>query len=308
MEFTSYDKFCINVQNAIQKHCDKEVCVQLQTVRKLNGVILKGITITNKNGNIMPTLYLDKFYREYEDGTPFEEIIRLFLEEYERAGIKDDFDIQFFCEYEKVKPHLAFRLMHYEMNKELLENVPYKRFLDLAVVCFCDIRDRQIGHGSITIRDEHLEMWQISKEELFMHAMENMPRIYPADFMNMATVLREIYNDPAGLLSISFPMYVLTNTERLNGAASLLYKGKMEEIASVLGSDYYILPSSIHEVIIMPKNKRGTDEKYLSQMVDEINHEQLAREEILSNHAYLYHADTKELTALPLVPYQKDRR
>lgn len=308
MEFTSYDKFCVNVQNAIKKHCEKDVSVQLHTVRKLNGVILKGITITTKNGNIMPTLYLDKYYREYEDGTPFDEIVHLFLEEYERAGIKDDFDIQFFCEYEKVKKRLAFRLMHYEMNKELLEPLPHKRFLDLAVVCFCDIRDRQIGHGSITIRTEHLEMWQISKEQLFKDAMQNMPLLYPADFMNMAAVLREIYNDPASLLSISFPMYVLTNTERLNGASSLLYEGKMDEIAQVLGGDYYVLPSSIHEVIIMPKNRKGTDENYLSQMVDEINHEQLAREEILSNHAYLYHADTKELNALPLVPYQKDRR
>ena len=307
MNFISYDQFCVNIQNAIKKHCDKEVSVQLHTVRKLNGVILKGITITTKNGNIMPTLYLDKYYREYEEGTSFDEIVRLFLEEYESAGIKDNFDIQFFSEYEKVKPHLGFKLMHYEMNQELLMPIPYKRFLDLAVVCFCDIRDGRIGHGSITIRNEHLEMWQISKEELFGDAMVNMTRMYPADFMNMAAVLRELYNDPAGLLSISFPMYILTNTERLNGAASLLYKGKMEEIAKLLGGDYYVLPSSIHEVIIIPKKEKGTDENYLSQMVDEINHEQLAREEILSNHAYLYHADSKELKALPLVPYQKDR-
>ena len=306
MEFISYEKFCVNIQNAVKRHCDKEVCVHLQTVRKLNGVILKGITITSKTGNIMPTLYLDKFYREYKDGTPFEEVVQLFLDEYERAGIKDDFDIQFFSEYEKVKSHLGFRLLHYEMNKELLETVPHKCFLDLALVCFCDIRDKRIGHGCITIKEEHLDMWQISKEELFKHAMKNMPHLYPADFMNMATVLRELYNDPAGLLEIEFPMYVLTNKERVNGASSLLYEGKMEEIASMLQSDYYVLPSSIHEVIIMPKKKKGTDENYLSRMVDEINREQLAREEILSNHAYLYHADTKELTALPLIPYQKN--
>lgn len=303
MEFTSYEKFCVNIQDAVKRHCDKEVRVHLQTVRKLNGVILKGITITSKTGNIMPTLYLDKFYMEYKDGTPFEEVVQLFLDEYERAGIKEDFDICFFSEYEKVKPHLAFRLMHYEMNKELLETVPHRCFLDLAMVCFCDIRDKRIGHGSITIKDEHLEMWKISKEELFKDSMENMPRLYQADFMNMAAVLRELYKDPAGLLGIEFPMYVLTNKERVNGASSLLYKGKMEEIASILGTDYYVLPSSIHEVIIMPKKKKGTDENDLSRMVDEINNEQLAREEILSNHAYLYHADTKELTALPLVPY-----
>ncbi len=307
MEFTSYDVFCVNVQNAVKRHCDKEVNVQLHTVRKLNGVILKGISITTKSGNIMPTLYLDKFYREYEDGTPFDEVVRLFLDEYERAGVKENFDIQFFNEYEKVKPHLGFKLMHYEMNKELLSEISYKMFLDLAMVCFCDIRDKQIGHGSITIKREHIEMWEITEEELFRDAMENMVHLYPADFMNMAEVLKELYKDPAGLLSIPLPMYVLTNTERLNGAASLFYQGKMEEIAKIMGGDYYVLPSSIHEVIIIPKKEKRTDESYLSQMVDEINHEQLDREEILSNHAYLYHADTKELCALPLVPYKKNR-
>ena len=79
----------------------------------------------------------------------------------------------------------------------------------------------------------------------------------------------------------------------------------MEKIGRFLKEDYYILPSSIHEVIILPKSK-GTDENYLSRLVDEINLEQLAREEILSNHSYLYHCDTKEVTALPLIPYKKN--
>ena len=301
----SYNQFCIKVYDEVKKLCGEEVNVQLQNVQKLNGVILQGITISNPNGNIMPTLYLDKFYKEYEDGTAIEEIVSLFLEEYEKARVRDSFDIQFFCEYEKVKSHLGFKLMHYEMNKELLEQVAHKRFLDLAIVGFCDIRDKQIGHGAITIRNEHLEMWKISKEELFREALENMPRLYPADFMNMKTLLKEVYYDPIDLLSVSIPMYVLTNSERLNGAASLLYEGKMEELAAILGGDYYVLPSSIHEVIIMPKDTKRTEETYLSRMVDEINHEQLGREEILSNHAYVYCSKTKQLQELPVVPYRK---
>lgn len=306
MEHISYENFCKNIQNELEKYFNQGCTVHLQTVQKVNGVVLKGITISGQASNIMPTLYLEKFYEEYKTGTPFEEIIGMFLSEYERAGVKEDFDIQFFTDYEKVRPRLAFKLIHYEMNEKLLSKVPHKRYLDLAIVCYCDVKDAGIGHGSILIRQEHLELWKISKEQVIKDAMENMPLLYPADFMNMAAVLRELYEDPAGLLEISFPMYVLTNKERLNGAASLLYKGQMEQIADILHQDYYVLPSSLHEVIIMPKNK-GTDGEYLSQMVDEINHEQLAREEILSNHAYLYHKDTKELTALPLIPYKKNR-
>lgn len=302
---TSYERFCMNMHNALKKRCEEGCEINLQTVQKVNGVILRGITIVGKKGNIMPALYLDKFYQEYEEGSTFEEVVDLFLREYESAAVEEDFDIQFFTEYEKVKPRLGFKLLHYEMNKDLLFQIPHKRYLDLAIVCYCDIKDKRIGHGSILIRNEHMEVWEIGAEQLVSDAMENMPRLYPADFINMAAVLRELYKDPASLLNFTLPMFVLTNKERLNGAASLLYEGQMEKIGRFLKEDYYILPSSIHEVIILPKSK-GTDENYLSRLVDEINHEQLAREEILSNHAYLYHCDTKEVTALPLIPYKKN--
>ena len=303
MEYISYDKFCVDIQKALQERCGQEVQVKLHKVLKINGVMLRGISIIGKeNAAIMPTLYLDKFYMEYKQGRKWEEIISAFLEEYDKAGVENEFNIQFFEEYEELKTHLAYKLIHYEMNMELLTEVPYRKYLDLAIVCYCDIKDKRIGHGSILIRREHLKMWKITEDRLFTDAMQNMPKLYEADFMNMAVMLKKLYDDPADLLSRPLALFVLTNKARINGAASMLYDGQLEKIASFLGQDFYILPSSIHEVIILPKSE-GTDEIYLSQMVDEINREQLAREEILSNHAYLYHKDTKELVALPLIPY-----
>ncbi len=302
---TSYEEFCMNMLEALKKYYKEEYDVRLQTVSKVNGVKLQGITIIGKDDRIMPTLYLENFYQKYKKGKTFEELLELFLVEYKQAGIKEEFDVQFFSEYEKVKPYLAFKLLNYEMNRELLVTVPHKRYLDLAIVCYCDIRNEKIGHGTILIQNEHLNLWGISKDELISVAMQNMPRLYRLDFINMADVLKQLYNDPVGFLDISAPMFVLTNKERFNGAASLLYKGQLEKIGMFLGRDFYVLPSSIHEVIILPHNK-GTDESYLSQMVDEINHEQVAREEILSDHAYRYLCDRKELVSLPLIPYKKD--
>ena len=93
---TSYERFCMNMHNALKKKSKEGSTVHLQTVRKNNGVILRGITITNSNGNIMPTVYLDKFFCMYEEGTAFEEVVTFFLREYEKAGVEGDFDIQFF--------------------------------------------------------------------------------------------------------------------------------------------------------------------------------------------------------------------
>ena len=301
---TSYERFCINMHNELKKKSKEGSSVHLQTVRKINGVVLRGITITCKGGNIMPTVYLDKFYRMYEEGATFEDVVTCFLREYERAGIEGDFDIQFFSQYEKVKPCLGFKLLNYEMNRELLEQVPYKKYLDLAMVCFCDVKDKRIGHGSILIKREHMDIWEVTEEQLMGDAMRNMPLLYPADFMNMSVVLRELFRDPAGLLDVELPMFVLTNKERINGAASLLYEGQLEQMANWIGEDFYVLPSSIHEVIIVPKSK-GMDEEYLSRLVNEINQEQLAREEILANHAYCYDYKKKEMIPLPLIPNQK---
>lgn len=297
---TSYDKFCINMKNALKKQYKEEKEVRLQTVRKVNGVLLQGITISKKNGNIMPTLYLDKFFRFYEEGMPFEKVVHLFMQEYQKAGIEGDFDIQFFSEYEKVKPRLFFKLLNYQMNQILLEQVPHYRFLDLAVVCYCDVREECIGHGAIMIRNEHLELWGIDSSQLIRDSLENMPGLYPPDFMNMAVILKELYPDPVNLLDRELPMFVLTNKERINGAASLLYKGQLESMGAILGQDYYVLPSSVHEVIIIPKCE-GMDEEELSRMVDEINHEKLAREDLLSDHAYCYYRKRKELVGLPAV-------
>lgn len=305
MKDMSYEVFCSEIQNKLQKVYGKEVNVKLHCVQKVNGVLLRGITIIKENQSIMPTLYLEHFFDKYESGMPMYEVVKNFMEEYEKACIYEDFDIGFFEDYEKVKPHLGYKLVNYEMNWQLLQEVPYKCYLDLAVVCYCSIVDDRIGKGSILIRNEHLRMWNVKEEELFKDSMENMVNQMPVELLNMSKVLKELYDDPAELIAAKLPMYVLTNKGRMFGAGTLLYPEQLEKIAEEVQDDFYLLPSSLHEVIILPK-KYGADEMYLSHMVDEINFEQLDREEILSNHAYLYSRLTKEISLLPLVPYKKD--
>lgn len=301
----SYETFCNQVQEKLQQYYGVEANVKLHCVQKVNGVLLHGITVMKEKKNVMPTLYLEHFYHQYMEGMPMHEVIHTFVKEYEKACICEEFDIGFFEDYEKVKAHLGYKLVNYEMNWQLLQEIPYKRYLDLAVICYCSIVDDRIGKGTILIRREHLEIWNKKEEEVIQDAMENMPDLFPAELINMAELLKELYDDPAQLIVSKLPMYVLTNTARMYGAASLLYDNKLDEIAGIVEDDFYLLPSSIHEIIILPK-KYGTDEKYLSQMVDEINHEQLDREEILSNHAYLYSRLTKDITLLPLIPYKKN--
>lgn len=305
MKDMSYEKFCEHMKDIVQQYYGVEADVKLQAVRKVNGVVLHGITVMKEGRSIMPTLYLEHYFDKYNSGMPMHDVVHRFILEYDAACIYDDFDISFFEYYEKVKPHLGYKLINYEMNRDLLKEIPHKRYLDLAIVCYCNIVDDRIGKGTILIRNEHLEIWKKEKDILIRDSLKNMPVMFPPDLINMADLLKELYDDPAQLICGKLPMYVLTTKARMYGAAAILYSGRLEAIAREVEDDFYLLPSSIHEIIILPK-KYGTDEEYLSQMVDEINHEQLDLEEILSNHAYLYSNLTKEITSLPLVPYKKN--
>lgn len=305
MKDMSYEQFCERMKDILQQYYGVESNVKLHTVQKVNGVVLHGITVMKEGVSIVPTLYLENYYDEFNSGMPLNDIVHRFILEYDKAAICDDFDISFFEFYEKVKPHLGYKLINYEMNRSLLKDVPHKRYLDLAIVCYCNIVDDRIGKGTILIRNEHLDIWKIEKDILIRDSLRNMPVMFPSEMINMADLLREIYDDPAQLICGKLPMYVLTTRARMYGAAAILYSGQLEAIAREVEDDFYLLPSSIHEIIILPK-KYGTDEEYLSHMVDEINHEQVDIEEILSNHAYLYSRLTKEITLLPLIPYKKN--
>ena len=231
MKNMSYETFCEHIKENLQLYYGKEATVKLQIVQKVNGVLLHGITVMKEGINIMPTLYLEQFYDDFNRGISMNTIVQRFINEYENSCICEDFDISFFEDYEKVKPHLGYKLINYEMNKKLLQDVPYKMFLDLAIVCFCNIVDDRIGKGTILIRKEHLDIWKVKNDIVIRDALRNMQILFPAELINMADLLRNLYDDPAELIIDKLPMYVLTTKERTFGAAALLYNRQLESIA-----------------------------------------------------------------------------
>lgn len=87
------------------------------------------------------------------------------------------------------------------------------------------------------------------------------------------------------------PMTVVTNERTVNGASALFYPGMLDQIGQSMKGDYFILPSSINEVIVVPDDG-SLGPRELKEMVNEINHTQVAPEERLTDE--VYHYDTKE--------------
>ena len=161
------------VKVAMEAHFGQDYRVTVQSVNKNNGVTLVGISIMSKGTNIAPTIYLNGFFEEYlSDGAVA--VAKRIIAIYEANKPKESVDISFFMDIEKVRPKIKMKLINYEKNEELLEQIPHIRFLDLAIVFMVVLgSDCENGFASILIHNHHLNFWNIGAKDLYNIAMEN---------------------------------------------------------------------------------------------------------------------------------------
>ena len=291
MEFTNFTTL---VQREVEKRAGENYRVKLNDVMKNNGVVLRGITLMQDDSNISPTIYLNPYYDAYENGdTTLGTVIDEVIDTYERNKINRSIDMKFFLNYETVRSRIIFKLINTEKNRELLRDVPYIPFHDLSIVFQCLVSEERFGNASILIHNVHLQLWKVNARELYECALENTPLLQGYELADMNTVLEEmkalggIDDEEIEDMQQEVPMYVLSNKSRINGATCILYKDILKDFAMVVDKDLYVLPSSIHEVILLPSD--GTQEsEQLKEMVREINQSQVEKEEVLSDSVYYY--------------------
>lgn len=300
----TYEEFKFVIYNLLAGQLPADTSVQLHKIRKNNGLELDGLTFSNSLSNISPTIFLN-FYYEIRDCFPDNDAIcKDILRTYEYHKSTERINVDFFTDYEHVKSHLAFRLINCSKNKELLEAVPHIRYLDLAVVFYCLLQISEKGSATILIHTNHLKFWHVTTDELFQQTCQNTPSLLPYEFHNMDDFLSDPCVNDASQPAISrephpfCPMYILTNSRKLYGASCMLYPHLLEKISDKLCTDLFILPSSIHEIIILPALNRG-QAKELADMVAEINQTELAIDEVLSNHIYYYSRAEQALSVCP---------
>jgi len=276
--------------------------VSLQRVLKNNGVMRCGLLLHSGGNNLVPTIYLESFFEAYGNGADMEEIVGKILEVYENAP-SEGVDMSFFREFSMVKDRLCMKLVNRELNPELLSKVPYRELLDMAVVYYVDYHDPVVGAGTIQVYNSHMETWGVSEEELWEAASINTPERKPGRIESMRDILAEAFegyeNDDSesGCSSMRedpVPMLIITNTERVYGAAAVLYSKMLKQAADKMGSDLFILPSSLHEVIAIPMTDGGELTK-LKEMVREVNRKELRTEDVLSDKVYIYKRERDRL-------------
>ncbi|MEG0794123.1 MAG: DUF5688 family protein [Acetivibrio sp.] len=288
-----YQQFVRVVEQEVKGNAGTGVRVQLHTVMKNNGKERVGLAISEEKINISPTIYLEEYFEKFRQGREISNIVESILQLYEEVRFEHSWEGKYVRDFEKVKKQVVYKVINYKKNAELLNEIPYVGFLDLAVVFYVLLELNQHGTATMTIRNEHLKGWGVSREELLKVAQENTVRLLPAEFKTMKTVLEEMLTLNIAEDTEDY-MYVLSNPMKNFGACCILYDGILEKIGNRLGGNYYILPSSVHEVIIIPENQ-SPGKKELRIMITEINETQVAEEEILSNVPYYYVREKKQL-------------
>ena len=296
----SFDGFCTCVRMDIQKKLGGGFEVSLKDIIKNNDTMLKGLIIMERDTNLYPTIYMECPYDRYSQGESLEEIEDSILQCYEENRT-EDFDLSFFMNWESVKDRIMYKLINYDRNRELLKEVPYRKMLDLAVVYeyFLDMDDNR--SASILIRNDHMEALGVTADELYAAASKNSPELMGYRLCSIEEIVRDIYGIRVDSLPDSgkpekntMPMYVLTNEHKFHGAGCILYGNLLKEIADKWGCDICIIPSSIHETLLIPMSAAGSC-AVTSQMVREVNQTQVSPEEILSDHVYQFNRETGEI-------------
>ena len=299
-QFLGPEAFYREITEKLTQRLGDGTHAQYRRISKNNGVFMNAVVVGGER-KIRPTIYLDGYYEEYCEGRPGEDIVEEIAKVYRDHILSDDNMMDFFTDFARVRERICYRLVNTARNEKMLREVPHREFLDLSLVYYYMLDEDLLSSGSILLKNEHLDLWKVTEEELFGLSTQNTKKLLPAECISILSMLRSTgcelpeWDEEAAQ---TLPMYVLSNEKRVCGAACMLYE-KFRDILPVK-CDYYILPSSIHELILLPKDSLPEGQN-LNELVKQVNDSQVPPWEILSDSVYYYDYEKNTIT----LPSQK---
>ena len=246
------------VRAAVQERLGSDFEICIQKITKNNGIVLDGLIIGNTRKNIAPTIYLNSYYMHFIHGMSLLEILEDIISAYKESDDVVFGDIKEPLEdFNNLRDKVAFKLIQREKNQELLKEVPYFEFLDLAVVFYLILDENNGGQMTALIHNSHMKSWGVEKEELYCLAKKNTPILLPPEIRTMKEVMRDILkidfeklgvgemlDDFLNFDSERQVLYVLSNKDQIYGAGCILYDHYLSDFAVSQNIDIIILPSS----------------------------------------------------------------
>ena len=262
--------------------------IEIQKIQKQNGIELHGLLIKQNNENLVPNIYLESHYKDYQQGKSINLIVKDIISQYEEHRFSRQVDVSQLCNLELVKEKIFLKVLNSNLNEKYLNDVPSKEVGDLSLVTYIKLDSKE--NATVLIKNDLLKQFGINEYELFEIAVENSKEDFV--FATMFEIMKTMIPELAEIESVpeEVPMYVLTNNSRMNGAFHIGIEETLNYIAEKLKTGFYILPSSVHEILIIPVGESIHDEGELElkNMIAEVNNTQVQEDEILSYNLYYY--------------------
>lgn len=255
-----------------------------------------GIIIRKPSQNISPCFYIDGLYEQYSEGMNLPALADSFAKYVMEYELIPDFQKKWITDFDKAKDYIVSRLIDIRPshNDGYLEGRPVKHLgnTDIGIIYELDV-SKFVGKTgfSIPVTDTLVEAWNIpSLDMIYVHAAKNTPRLRPSIMYLLSDIWGKHMNtdeeiNPDESDSLAKHMFVLTNTDKCHGANVILYPKVQKALDSKFPNGYYILPSSVHETIIVPKNT--VHPQLLLEMVTHINKTQVTIDETLADDVFV---------------------
>ena len=270
---------------------------------KNNGIKFAGISLRKEDSNLSSTIFVNSVY---DIGLSIDDAVKKVLDTYEGKDNDNssniDINIDIIQDFNLCKDKIIAKVINKEKNTEFINHCPYAQFGDLAIIFQIIVSHTEFGNMTITIRNDLMNNWKISLGKLIEAAYENTNKLMPMEITNIRNMIREMLSNVNGSdiedllppVDINITMHVVTSEKRTNGAYYITDRNALIDISKHIGCNrFYILPSSIHEFIVLPASH--VDPDALLTMVKEVNATQVSPEEILADNVYMFDAITEEL-------------
>ena len=294
----TYNEFKDAIASQIKDYLPEsyqDATVSFTSVLKNNSLKLDGLNIRRDGESVCPTIYVNAIYDQYKDGRELEDILSDIARIRQSHGGPLNLDVSAITDFSRIKDKIRCKLINREQNADYLLDKPHTDIADLSAVYYIDLGSDSCGNMTTVITDNLLSQYGVSIEELHQIAISNMGS--QARFCSMFEVLSELMGDNAPtdeqMLSDN-AMFVLSNEAKINGFSVFLCPDVMDDVAEKVGKDFYVLPSSVHEGLVIPRNP-GIELDSLLSMVKEVNATQVSLEERVSDHVYYYDYDEHSL-------------
>ncbi len=265
--------------------------VQRREIEKMQSQSYTALTISPENSNIGANVNLNRLYGQMEAGASYDDVMKAavvqsqdFLENIPQFGVAS------LTDYDQSKSKLFVEVVSAERNAEMLQKVPHVQIEDMAMVYRLQVSNLGQGIATALVTNDMLNTFGVSAEQLHQDALANSTELKPVQVESLAKVIAELTGMPEEIIAGSTPdVFVVSNEDRMKGAGTLFYPDVMDQIAERIDGDFFVLPSSVHEVLIMPDTGMESAEE-LKAMVTSINGDVVEPEDVLTDQVYHYDA------------------